>query len=104
MSTPLAYNGIEEYSNPKIVIKNAKKYLGKDVDIYLSNRKGKKYMIFNPNTQNMVHFGAYGMEDFTYHKDEIRRQNYLKRATNIRGNWKTNKYSPNNLSINLLWN
>jgi hypothetical protein len=97
-------NGIEEYSNPDIVKRNAKRYFNKSVDIYLSNRKGKKYMILNPNTQHMVHFGAYGMEDYTKHKNKIRRQNYLKRATHIKGDWQNNKYSPNNLSINLLWN
>jgi len=44
-----------------------------------------------------------GYEDFTKHKDEERRQQYLSRATNIKGNWKKNKYSPNNLAINILW-
>jgi hypothetical protein len=44
-----------------------------------------------------------GYEDFTKHKDEERRQQYLSRATNIKGNWKKNKYSPKNLAINILW-
>jgi hypothetical protein len=44
-----------------------------------------------------------GYEDFTKHKDDKRRENYLKRTTNIPGNWKDNKYSPNNLSRNILW-
>jgi hypothetical protein len=42
-------------------------------------------------------------EDFTKHKDENRRRNYLKRASNIKGNWKDNPYSKNNLAIHLLW-
>ena len=44
-----------------------------------------------------------GYEDFTKHKNEERRQDYLSRATKIKGNWKNNKYSPNNLAINILW-
>ncbi len=38
------------------------------------------------------------------HKDDSRRRRYLQRATKIKGNWKDNKYSPNNLSIiHILW-
>jgi len=29
--------------------------------------------------------------------------NYLKRALKIKGNWMYDEYSPNNLSIYLLW-
>jgi hypothetical protein len=43
-------------------------------------------------------------EDFTKHKDEKRRENYLKRTANIRGKWKDDPYSKNNLSRCLLWN
>lgn len=32
-----------------------------------------------------------------------KRQNYLKRATNIKGNWKEDKNSKNNLAIKILW-
>jgi hypothetical protein len=95
--------GINNYSNPKVVQSKAKKYLGKDTLIQLSNKKDKKYMVYDPNTEKMIHFGQMGYEDFTKHKDENRRQRYLNRATKIKGNWKDNKYSPNNLSIHLLW-
>jgi len=44
-----------------------------------------------------------GYEDNTKSQDPIRRENYLKRTANIKGNWKENKFSPNNLSRNLLW-
>jgi hypothetical protein len=44
-----------------------------------------------------------GYEDFTKHKDPIRRHNYLTRTANMKGNWKDNPYSPNNLSRNILW-
>jgi hypothetical protein len=95
---------IKQYSNPKVVFKNAKKYLGKDVNIQLSNKPVKKYMILNPNTNKWVYFGQNGFEDYTKHKDEKRRENYLKRTANIRGNWKDNPYSSNNLSRYILWN
>ena len=44
-----------------------------------------------------------GFQDFTRHKEPQRRKNYLKRSKKIRGDWKRNKYSPNNLSIHVLW-
>jgi len=59
-------------------------------------------MVTRPDGK-IVHFGQMGYEDFTRHKDKIRRKNYLTRSRKIRGNWKSDKYSPNNLSINLLW-
>lgn len=31
------------------------------------------------------------------------RRNYRKRATNIKGNWRNNPISPNNLAIRILW-
>ena len=84
------------------VLKNAKSYLGNDVIILPSTRKNKKFMIMNPNNK-YVHFGDKRYEDFTQHKNKDRQQNYLKRSSNIKGNRKNNKYSPNNLSINILW-
>jgi len=59
-------------------------------------------MVQDPNGK-WIHFGAMGYEDYTKHKDDKRRENYLNRASNIKGSWKQNKYSPNNLAINLLW-
>ncbi len=96
---------LSDYSNPKVVYQKARKYLGKDVIIQPSTNKDKKYMVYDPNTENWVHFGTMKppMEDFTKHQDEKRRQRYLARATKIKGDWKDNKYSANNLSINILW-
>jgi len=94
---------IRKFSNPEEVLKKAKMHFGNDVRIYLSNKQDKKYMVVNPLTKKYVHFGEMGYEDFTKHKDETRRNNYLSRAKSIRGNWRSNKYSPNNLSINILW-
>jgi hypothetical protein len=92
-------------SNPAKVLKNAKKYFNNpNVKIYVSSKKDKKYMIIGLNGK-AVHFGSFSppMEDFTYHNNLRRRENYLNRAMNIRGNWKNDPYSPNNLSIALLW-
>ena len=88
-------------SNPRVVQRKAKEIYGKDIIIYRSNMKNKKYAIITPEGHK-VNFGS-AMEDFTKHKDEQRRQNYLKRSAGIRGNWKENNYSPNNLSRLLLW-
>ena len=68
-----------------------------------STRKNKKYMIMNDENK-LVHFGDLRFEDKTKHQDKERLKRYLDRATKIKGNWKRDKYSPNNLAINLLWN
>ena len=68
-----------------------------------STRKNKKYMILNDN-KKYVHFGDSRYEDYTKHQDKERLKRYLDRATKIKGDWKKDKYSPNNLAINLLWN
>ena len=93
---------ILKFSNPLEVRKKADKYLGKDIPIYLSTRGSKKYMTYRPDGK-VVHWGQIGYEDFTKHKDEKRRQSYLSRTANMRGDWANNKYSANNLSRNLLW-
>ena len=93
-----------EISNPREVIKNAVKYFNDpNIKVYLSTKKDKKYMVQNPNTKKMVHFGQVGYEDYTKHKDPIRRDAYLARATKIKGSWIFNRYSPNSMSIHLLW-
>ena len=94
---------ILDVSNPEIVLKNARKYLGRDVEIGLSTRKDKKYTVYNPQTKKWVHFGNINFSDFTKHQDEERRENYLKRSAGIKGRWKDDPFSPNNLSRNILW-
>jgi DNA modification methylase len=95
-------NIIYKYSNPPEVYRLASKYLGKKAKIFLSTKKNKKYMVRTPEGK-IVHFGQMGYEDFTKHKNKTRRKNYLTRSRKIKGNWKSDKYSPNNLSIHLLW-
>lgn len=93
---------IWKYSNPIKVAKKAKKYLGNTAVVYRSIRPKKKYMIFDPVNYKLVHFGEM-YEDFTKHQDTKRRDNYLTRSASIKGEWKNNKYSANNLSRELLW-
>lgn len=93
---------IWRYSNPTQVYRLAKKYLGKTAKIGLSTKKEKKYMVTTPDGK-IVHFGQMFYEDFTKHKNKTRRKNYLTRSRKIKGGLEKNKYSPNNLSIHLLW-
>ena len=60
-------------------------------------------MVFNPFKNKWIYFGQMGFEDFTKHKDLKRRESYLNRTANMRGNWKDDLYSANNLSRNILW-
>jgi hypothetical protein len=101
----MTINNIWNYSNPDIVFKKAKVYLGKNVNIKLSDKPEKKYMIYNPLKNKWIYFGQLNppYEDFTKHHDQIRRQRYLKRTENMKGNWRDDPYSPNNLSRNILW-
>jgi len=91
------------YSNPRMVQRKAKLLFGREAIIYRSNLKTKKYFIID-DAGKKVHFGAMGMEDYTHHRDEIRRDRYLKRSAKLKGEWKNNPYSRNNLSRNLIWN
>jgi len=85
------------------VYRNFLKYKGSDdAEIYFSTAKGKKFAVITPDGKT-VHFGQKGYDDYTKHQDEARRDNYLARATAIRGNWRRNKYSANNLAQNILW-
>jgi len=92
-----------KYSNPKQAQKMAYKYLGKTAKIYPSNNPEKKYTIYDSKNNKWVNFGQIGYEDFTKHKDKTRRKNYLTRTKSMRGNWRKNPYSANNLSRNILW-
>ena len=94
---------LKAVSNPTTVTRKAKQIFGSAVKIVESKAKAKKYALIKPDNTR-VNFGSIDYQDFTKHGSATRRDNYLKRATNIKGNWKSNKYSPNNLSIRLLWN
>lgn len=92
---------ITAVSNPAKVRANFKRYKGTDnARLELSEKKDKKYKVIHDG--KTTHFGS-TMQDFTKTADETKRQRYLARAKGIKGNWKSNKYSANNLSIHLLW-
>jgi hypothetical protein len=97
------FKNIKEVSNPDKALTNTKKYLGKNAALYPSEKSKYKYKVFNPNTNKFVYFGSMLYEDYLKHGDEIRKKNYLLRSGNIKGNWKDDKYSKNNLSRNILW-
>lgn len=85
------------------VLRNAKKYLGDDVVIKPSTRVNKKFMVLNPNTDEYIHFGDSRYEDFTQNNNLMKQRNYLARSYGIRGDWRKDKYSANNLSREILW-
>jgi len=93
---------INKVSNPAIVRAKFAKYKGGDnVKLELSEKPDKKYKVI-VNGKKSVHFGS-TMPDFTKTGDEAKRRSYLARSGGIKGSWRDDKYSPNNLSRNLLW-
>jgi hypothetical protein len=90
------------YSNPREAQEKAFRIYGKDALLFRSKTKNKKYSIVNPKGK-IVNFGQMGYEDFLKHKNLSRKMNYLNRSAGMKGNWKDDGYSPNNLSRNILW-
>ena len=92
---------INKVSNPGVVRAKFAKYKGSDnAKLELSEKADKKYKVIHDG--KTTHFGS-TMADFTKTKDEDKRKSYLARSAGIKGNWKNDKYSPNNLARNLLW-
>jgi hypothetical protein len=96
------YDAIWDFSNPLKAQQKAFKIYGDKAILYRSNTKTKKYAIKAPNGR-IVNFGQMGYEDFLKHENVARKMNYLNRSANIKGNWKNDPYSPNNLSRRILW-
>ena len=99
------YTELIKVSNPERVATNLKKFFKNEKvipNLLISSRKNKKYMVINSDGTR-CHFGDINYSDFTKHQDKDRQLKYLTRANAIRGNWKNDRFSPNNLSINLLW-
>ena len=94
---------LRRYSDPRVAQNMAYKYLGKTAKLYPARNSVKKYSILNPENKKWINFGQLGYEDYSKHKSKKRRRNYLARTKSIRGDWKKNKYSPNNLSREILW-
>lgn len=99
---------LRRWSNVATVRRRAARYFGSDdAELRLSTRRAKKYMVRPPpgvgGADKWVHFGEMGYEDFTKHGDAERRRNYLRRSARIRGQWRGDKYSANNLVRRILW-
>lgn len=102
----------KEYLNE--VIKNANKN-GYYDPIKFSKNPKYKISILTPPNNKIISFGSPINKDFIIYKllekmGEVekgtakkRQYAYLSRATKIKGNWKNNPYSKNNLAINILW-
>jgi hypothetical protein len=89
-----------KYSNPDKVLKLAKQIYGHNVNLAISTQKNKKYMIYDPNRERWIHFGFFGMEDYTKHNDNERRESFKKRNHK----WANmGKYSPAYMAYHLLW-
>ena len=68
---------------------------------YKSNKPDKKYYIIT-NDNKKVYFGQAGASDMSIHKDEQRKQRYIKRHTNE--NWsKSGIDTPGWWSLKYLW-
>jgi len=99
------YTELLTVSNPEKVASNLKLFFKNEKvvpNLLISTRKNKKYMVVSPDGTRS-HFGDMAYQDFTKHQDKNRQLRYLTRANAIRGNWKNDMYSPNNLSIHVLW-
>lgn len=71
-----------------------------------SDRKGKKYKVVFVSSEGKTkttHFGATGYQDFTMHRDELRKERYIARHDRGRENW-NDPTTPGALSRWLLWN
>jgi hypothetical protein len=91
------------YSNPSLAQKMAYKYLGRTAKLYPARNPEKKYSIYDEKNDRWINFGQMGYEDYTKHHNKQRRKNYLTRTKFMKGNWRNNRYSANNLSRNILW-
>ena len=94
-------------SDPAEVKRRFEKYrAGEKATIEPSPRADKKYLIriaaADGKAGRAVHIGS-TMEDFTKHGDEARRKSYRARSGAIKGDWRDDKWSANNLARELLW-
>lgn len=78
------------------------------VKLYESPLKTKKYraIFFDDDNNKIKHtdFGSKGMSDFTIHKDEKRKSNYLSRFQKLIKRFQKDQFAPITLSTMVLWN
>lgn len=89
-----------KYSDPNIVFARAKQLYGRDVKIDYSEKKDKKYKLYDPNKREFIHFGQMGYEDYSRHRNEIRRMLFQQRNHRFAS---APKYSAAYNSYYLLW-
>ena len=96
-------------SDPQEVKRRFEKYRGSaKATIEPSPREDKKYLIrvsassADGKSGRAVHIGS-KMADYTKHGDEAKRKSYLARSGAIKGDWRDDKWSANNLARALLW-
>ena len=92
-------------SDPAEVKRRFEKYRGSTkATIEPSPRADKKYLVRVATVPygRAVHFGSTSA-DYTKHGDEARRKSYLARSAGIKGDWRDDKWSANNLARELLW-
>lgn len=82
--------------------------------IEFSDDPEKKLMIYDDDG-NKVHFGAVGYGDFILWSKqealgkvrngyaEMKRRVFIKSHSKIKGDWKSDKFSPNSLALSILW-
>ena len=92
---------LNKVSNMQAAQRQAYKVYGENAKLYISTRKYKKYMIYDPIKKKFIHFGDIRYEDFTHHKDELRRERY--HARHKARKKIINPYAPHHLSLNILW-
>jgi hypothetical protein len=94
-------------SDPQEVKRRFEKYRGSaKATIEPSPREDKKYLVrvaaADGKRGRAIHIGS-TLADFTKHGDEQRRKSYLARSAAIKGDWRDDKWSANNLARELLW-
>lgn len=83
----------------KSVLKSLHKHYGKDVDLYYSTRKDKKFMVQRPDGK-FIHFGQKGFEDWHSHNNPLKRERFKNRNKK----WATaDKWTPAHLAYWVLW-
>lgn len=70
------------------------------VHLFYSDNPKKKYMVLV--NKKLIHFGDSRYEDFTQHKDPVRKENYVKRHK-MNENW-NNPFTAGFWAKHLLWN
>ncbi len=100
-------NDLVKISDPAEVKRRFEKYRGTvKATIEPSPRADKKYLVRVAGAGGVrgraTHIGS-TLADFTKHGDEAKRKSYLARSAGIRGDWRDDKWSANNLARELLW-